>query len=124
MLVKAVTLYPAGTVRRWETSAGFVNTHSPEGSREKTARQVLSKVKALQKLDTSEKLEVNKLAFSRFAQDHVKRGHVEAAPTERYGTAPHAICAVHFHIIVPVISDIIFCLQTVPSHGQLRNRRC
>ena len=87
MLVKAVALYPAGTVRRWETIAGFVNTHSPEGSREKTARQVLAKVKMLQKVDTSEKAEVNKMAFSRFAQEHVKRGHVEAKPTERYGTA-------------------------------------
>ena len=85
MLVKAVTLYPAGTVRRWEAIAEYVNTHSPDGSKEKTARQVVTKVKALQKLDSSEKVEGNKAAFSRFEQEHAKKGYVEADPTERYG---------------------------------------
>ena len=57
----------------------------PDGSKEKTARQVVTKVKALQKLDSSEKVEGNKAAFSRFEQEHAKKGHVEADPTERYG---------------------------------------
>ena len=39
LLVKAVTLHPAGTVRRWETIASFINTHS-SSSRDKTAKQV------------------------------------------------------------------------------------
>ena len=85
VLVKAVTLYPAGTVRRWEAIAEYVNTHCPDGSKEKTARQVVTKVKALQKLDSSDKVEGNKTAFSRFEQEHAKKGSVEADPTERYG---------------------------------------
>ena len=107
--------------------AQFVNTHSPEGCREKTAKQIISKVslsplslslspsllfslmtfsdcsyqfatvclsvclsvcvqvKALQRLDSSEREVENKMAFSKFEKEHVERGHVEATPTERYG---------------------------------------
>ena len=98
LLVKAVTLYPAGTVKRWETIAKYVNTHSGEGSREKSAKQVISKVKTLQKLEGEEKTTQNKMAFSRFEQQHAlkEKGKgqavVEASPTERYGTA-HQCCS-------------------------------
>lgn len=90
LLVKAVTLFPAGTVKRWETIAKYVNTHSVEASSEKTAKQVVSKVKALQKLEGEEKSAQNKMAFSRFEQQHTLKekgkGQAEATPTERYGT--------------------------------------
>ena len=89
LLVKAVTLFPAGTVRRWETIAKHVNTHSVEASSEKTAKQVISKVKALQRLEAEEKSAQNKMAFSRFEQQHTLKekgkGQAEATPTERYG---------------------------------------
>jgi DnaJ family protein C protein 2 len=91
LLVKAVTLYPAGTVKRWETIAKYVNTHSGEGSSEKTAKQVISKVKTLQKLEGEEKTTQNKMAFSRFEQQHAlkekaKGQGAEATPTKRYST--------------------------------------
>ena len=90
LLVKAVTLYPAGTVKRWETIAKYVNTHSGEGSSEKTAKQVISKVKTLQKLEGEEKTAQNKMAYSRFEQQHALKekgkGQAEATPTERYGS--------------------------------------
>lgn len=94
LLVKAVTLYPAGTVKRWETIAKYVNTHSGEGSSEKTSKQVISKVKTLQKLEGEEKTAQNKMAFSRFEQQHTlkekgKGQGAEATPTERYGTIFH-----------------------------------
>lgn len=90
LLVKAVTLYPAGTVKRWETIAKYVNTHSGEGSSEKTSKQIISKVKTLQKLEGEEKMAQNKLAFSRFEQQHTlkekgKGQGAEAIPTKRYG---------------------------------------
>ena len=94
LLVKAVTLYPAGTAKRWETIAKYVNAHSGEGSSEKTSKQVISKVKTLQKLEGEEKSSQNKMAFSRFEQQHAlkekgKGQGAEATPTERYGTIFH-----------------------------------
>ena len=105
LLVKAVTLFPAGTVKRWDTIAKYVNTHSGEGSAEKTAKQVISKVKTLQKLEGEEKTAQNKMAYSRFEQQHALKekgkGQAEAAPTERYGT----------HITIAIV--LILCKSYV-----------
>ena len=117
ILVKAVTLFPAGTVKRWETIAKYVNTHSGEGSSEKTAKQVISKVKALQKLEGEEKSAQNRMAFSRFEQQHALKekgkGQAEAAPTERYGTYSHDVV----HMYVMLLSQMHHC------HGRQMNRR-
>lgn len=105
LLVKAVTLFPAGTVKRWDTIAKYVNAHSGVGSSEKSAKQVISKVKTLQKLEGEEKTTQNKMAFSRFEQQHVSKVKVkvqaEAAPTERYGTCymQCMLCAVHCYVV-------------------------
>ena len=71
---------------RWETIATFVNAHSPKGSKEKTTKLVISKMKELQRLDSSEKDTENKTAFDKFKKQHSAKGHVEAPPTERYGS--------------------------------------
>ena len=88
LLVKAVTMYPAGTIKRWETIAGFVNSHSSDGCVEKTAKMVIAKVKTLKKVESSDKETQNKMAFARFEQQHVikekKKGAgvaTEATPT-------------------------------------------
>ena len=90
--MKAVNLFPAGTVRRWETVADFINTHSGEGSREKDARMVISKVKNLKKFEADQKDSLNKQAFSHFEQQHQTRDkgraleeQPQAMPSERYG---------------------------------------
>ena len=49
LLVKAVKLHPAGTVKRWEAIAVFINSHSST-SEIKTSQQVISKVKMLKKM--------------------------------------------------------------------------
>lgn len=92
LLVKAVNLFPAGTVKRWETVANFINTHSGEGSKEKDAKMVISKVKVLQKLEAEQKASLNKEAFTRFEQQHQFRDkgrtiaeQPQATPSERYG---------------------------------------
>lgn len=93
LLVKAVNLFPAGTVRRWDTVATFINTHSGEGSKEKDAKMVISKVKNLQKLEAAQKESLNKQAFARFEQQHQSRDkgrgtiaeQPQATPSERYG---------------------------------------
>ena len=97
--MKAVNLFPAGTVRRWDTVASFINTHSGEGSKEKDAKMVISKVKALQKLEADQKASLNKEAFARFEQQHQSRdkGRVtiaeqpQATPSERYGMSPSLV---------------------------------
>ena len=48
-------------------------------------------MKGLQKLDSSEKSAVNKMAFARFEKEHLARGHVEAPPTERYGWSDSSV---------------------------------
>ena len=99
LLVKAVTMFPAGTVKRWDTIAKYINTHSGKGSREKVAKQVISKVKTLQKLEGEEKSAQNKMAYTRFEQQHTfkEKGKVqaEAAPTERYGTYTYNLLLVY-----------------------------
>lgn len=95
LLVKAVSLFPAGTVRRWETVASFVNSHSSgEGSKVKDAKMVISKVKALQRLEAlaaEQKESLNKKAYSRFEQQHQvkEKGRAlaeqpQATPSKRY----------------------------------------
>ena len=93
--MKAVNLFPAGTVRRWETVAGFINTHATptEGRKEKDPKMVIAKVKALQKLEAEQKESLNKQAFSRFEQQHPPKDKARskaateehATPSERYG---------------------------------------
>ena len=93
LLVKAVTTFPAGTVKRWETIAGFINTHSQEGSKERTAKMVIAKVKNLQKLESEQKESLNKQAFNFFQQQHqpkekgIVKGteQAQAIPSKRYG---------------------------------------
>lgn len=94
LLVKAVAMFPAGTVKRWEAIATFVNTHSPECSKEKNAKMVISKVKNLQKLESGQKESLNKQAYAFFEQQHqpkeksIVKGVEQAQATERYGAYP------------------------------------
>ena len=85
-MVKAVVVYPVGTVKRWDTIATYVNTHSPDSCKDKTAKNVISKVKGMQKMEAMDKEQQNKMAFSTFEKAKGKAGAVaEAAPTERFG---------------------------------------
>ena len=63
---------------------GFINTHSFGGTT-KVEKQVIAKVKSLQKMQSGDREAENKMAFSKFAKDHLTKGQVEAPPTQRYG---------------------------------------
>lgn len=65
--------------------ASFINSHSPEGGQQKTAKQVIAKVKSLQRLEASEREGENTMAFQNFQKRHSSKGKVEAAPTENLG---------------------------------------
>ena len=124
LLVKAVTMFPAGTVRRWETVANFVNTHSSaEGSKkEKDAKMVIGKVKALQKLEAEQKEALNKQAFSRFEQQHPPKDktkaadHSQATPSQRYGGCIDVVDCVTFE---PGLSTLTILIFTLGSHVNL-----
>merc|ERR1712217_761291 len=46
LMIKAVKLFPAGTVNRWEVCAEFINQHNNSSPR--TAKEVISKAKEMQ----------------------------------------------------------------------------
>lgn len=48
-------------------------------------KQVITKVKSLQKVGAGDREAENKMAFSKFAKDHLTKVQVEAPPTQRYG---------------------------------------
>lgn len=104
LLVKAVSTFPAGTVKRWEAIAMLVNTHSAEGSKEKNARMVISKVKDLQKLENVQKESLNKQAYAFFEQQHHPKEkeaskwveQAQATPSERFGEYAVTCPCLHF----------------------------
>lgn len=70
VLIKAVNLFPAGTVQRWEVIANYLNQHCTNLSNRKfAARDVLNKAKDLQSSDFAKndlKAQANENAFESF----------------------------------------------------------
>uniref|UniRef100_A0A8C1Z189 DnaJ homolog subfamily C member 2 n=1 Tax=Cyprinus carpio TaxID=7962 RepID=A0A8C1Z189_CYPCA len=85
LLIKAVNLFPAGTNARWEVIASYMNQHSSSGVK-RTAKDVISKAKTLQKLDPHQKDEINRKAFEKFKKEHsvVPQTVDNAVPSERF----------------------------------------
>lgn len=84
LLIKAVNLFPAGTNSRWEVIANYMNIHSSSGVK-RTAKDVISKAKSLQKLDPHQKDDINKKAFDKFKKEHGVASQADsAAPSERF----------------------------------------
>ena len=73
-----------GTRDRWDVIANFIREHS-RGKFDRTGKEVLAKTKEMQKMDQSQKEEVNKKAFEKALQG--KKPEVEIIkekPSERY----------------------------------------
>ncbi|KAG4069440.1 hypothetical protein HA402_001739 [Bradysia odoriphaga] len=70
LLIKAVNLFPAGTVQRWEVTANYLNQHGTNlGGKKFIARDVLNKAKDLQSSDFTKntlKSQANDDAFASF----------------------------------------------------------
>lgn len=80
ILIKAVNLFPAGTVQRWETIANYLNQHCPNlGSMKFNARDVLNKTKTLQASDFTQKNTANDNAFASFEKNKKKLKKVDNA---------------------------------------------
>lgn len=73
ILIKAVNLFPAGTVQRWETIANYLNIHCPSATTIKfNARDVLNKAKTMQASDFKQKNDANENAFASFEKNKKK----------------------------------------------------
>uniref|UniRef100_A0A915JN43 J domain-containing protein n=1 Tax=Romanomermis culicivorax TaxID=13658 RepID=A0A915JN43_ROMCU len=64
LLIKAMTIFPVGTKSRWDVIAAFINEHSKiddvDNANKKTGKDVVVKVKDVQKLDEKSKESVSK----------------------------------------------------------------
>jgi len=96
LLVKAVNLFPAGTVSRWEVIANFMNQHA-NADVKFSAKDVLNKTKDLQSSDLTDlKTKVNQNAFGSFEKnkrdlkhiDKVEISVADAAQTNGNSVAP------------------------------------
>ncbi|XP_032218836.2 dnaJ homolog subfamily C member 2 [Nematostella vectensis] len=84
LLVKAVNLFPAGTVSRWRVIADYVNDHAKTGNK-REPKHVIVKVKSLKKIDPTQIENVNKKAFAKFDLSHTQgKASEESVPTVRY----------------------------------------
>jgi len=75
LMIKAVKLFPAGTVNRWEVCAEFINQHN-NTTVPRTAKEVISKAKEMQSGNfamSSLKEEVNKMAYENLQKGQNKK---------------------------------------------------
>lgn len=83
LLIKAVNLFPAGTVSRWEVVANFINQHATNlGDLRFSAKDVLNKTKDLQSSDFSRsemKVQANQNAFESFEKAKKELKHADNA---------------------------------------------
>jgi len=73
LMIKAIKLFPAGTVNRWEVCAEFINQHNNSDPR--TPKEVISKAKEMQSSNfamSSLKEEVNKMAYENLQKGQKK----------------------------------------------------
>lgn len=82
LLIKAVNVFPAGTISRWEVVANFINQHAtnlPDNVKF-NAKEVLNKAKDIQSSDFSKndlKAQVNQNAFESFEKGRKELKHID-----------------------------------------------
>ncbi|XP_071502249.1 dnaJ homolog subfamily C member 2-like [Diadema antillarum] len=84
LLIKAANLFPPGTGSRYEVMANYINSHSASGIK-RVAKDIISKTKNLQRLDSSMKQAANEKAFEKFQQNTGKlKKSDDASPSEKF----------------------------------------
>lgn len=86
LLVKALTLHPAGTMSRWDVIANYINKHSSSDVN-KTGKQVISRVKNLQKTEGKESMKTDTQAYSSFEKSQGHKAQIYSEKTINYETA-------------------------------------
>ncbi|KAK3864990.1 hypothetical protein Pcinc_029363 [Petrolisthes cinctipes] len=85
LLIKAVNLFPAGTSKRWEVVAEYINQHSTSNV-VRQAKEVLSKAKELQHSDQHMREAANKSAYATMEKSQQRSGISDATASQRYDT--------------------------------------
>lgn len=94
LLIKAVNLFPAGTVQRWEVIATYMNQHSTNMSGKRfQARDILNKAKDLQSGNFAQsalKSQANEAAFSSFEKTKKELKKIDKADITVNSDSPAA----------------------------------
>lgn len=97
VLIKAVNLFPAGTVQRWEVIANYLNQHCINlANRKFVARDVLNKAKDLQSSDFAKntmKAQANQNAFASFEKSKKDLKIIDNADISTNEDTPNGIAA-------------------------------
>lgn len=92
VLIRAVNLFPAGTVQRWEAVTNFINQHNnalPSSQVIRNKKEVLAKVKELQNTSSDLLKEtINKNAYDSFEKEKKLNLSVHSDASERVEPAP------------------------------------
>lgn len=123
ILIKAVNLFPAGTVQRWETIASYLNQHcSNLGSFKFVARDVLNKAKGMQASDFKQKSEANENAFASFEKNKKKLKKLDNAEVSVNDNEPAPVVqngtTVNGHAEEEIKTNGVEHIETTESNGQ------
>ncbi|KAK8753069.1 hypothetical protein OTU49_002349 [Cherax quadricarinatus] len=86
LLIKAVNLFPAGTTKRWDVVAEYINQHTPTTGIVRHAKEVLSKAKELQHSDQYMREAANKNAYHSMEKSQGKPTISDATASQRFDT--------------------------------------
>lgn len=85
LLIKAVNLFPAGTTKRWEVVAEYINQHTST-SITRIAKEVLAKAKELQHSDQHLREAANKNAYQSMEKTQGKPTISDSTASQRFDT--------------------------------------
>ncbi|KAK7070136.1 DnaJ (Hsp40), subfamily C, member 2, partial [Halocaridina rubra] len=85
LLIKAVNLFPAGTTKRWEVVAEYINQHTST-TISRVAKEVLAKAKELQHSDHHMREAANKNAYQSMEKSQGKPCISDSAASQRFDT--------------------------------------
>jgi len=86
LLIKAVNLFPAGTVQRWDVVAAFINQHTKTPEVKRMSKETLTMAKEMQSGNFSMstlKEEVNKMAYENMEKVQKRDTTVKEEATDR-----------------------------------------
>lgn len=121
-LIKAVNLFPAGTVQRWETIASYLNQHCTNlGTSKFMARDVLNKAKGMQASDFKQKSDANENAFASFEKSKKKLKKLDNAEVSVNDNEPVVVqngITVNGHAEEEIKTNGVAHNDTTESNGQ------